>query len=317
MAVFQPAGPSGDLVSDPQILKAAIRRFAATSSLEISARDTPVLPALRRLLPRGATVSITWMAKDTHDDRVAAARALREAGFDPAPHIAARRLTGPAEYDALVARLAEVGVTRLFVIGGDVPRSTGEFDSALELLARCRPARHGILSIGVGAYPEGHPAVDQSILESQLDTKLAVIGDAGLRPYVVTQFAFDAMLIRAWLGAFRARGNEAPVRIGFAGPANVRTLLRFARFCGVTTTTRALARHGMRLGRALIEVAPDRPIAELAASSVLDDRSAVALHLFPFGGVERTARWVSAVAEGRIRLRTGQVGFDTISFEGH
>ncbi|MCW3838285.1 methylenetetrahydrofolate reductase [Sphingomonas canadensis] len=298
---------------DAERLFGAIRGMAAAASFELAAREADGLGEALARLPRGSAVSVTWLPGDSDADRIAAARAIRAAGHDPVPHIAARGIADRAAFDRLAGALAEAAeVRRLFVIAGDTRRIAGEFGSALELIARCDPARHGIRAIGVGGYPEGHPAIAPEVLEAAVDTKLAVIADKGLAPFVVTQFAFHAAPILAWLEAFRARGNDAPVRIGLAGPANLRTLRRYARICGIGASIQALSSRGASIARLLAEAGPDPVIRDLAGSIACEEHGDTALHFFSFGGLDRTARWVTAAAEGRIRLRPCEAGFETL-----
>lgn len=290
----------------------SIARLASGASFETTACDLAGFERARDTLPAGSMLSVTWLPNDTHDDRIAGARVLRESGFEPIPHVAARRIRDGREADLLVRRLRdEAGVTRILLIGGDVANPAGEFRSALELLVRFRAANHGLQAIGFGGYPQGHPQIGAAALEAELDTKLAVAADAGLDPFVVTQFTFEAKSIVSWLEAFRARGNDVPVRIGLAGPATIGTLMRFARICGVRSSTRGLIRNGASLARMLLqEAGPDQIIRGLAEAGIRERLGPIALHLFPFGGLERAARWIAPVSQGRVRLRWNDAGFE-------
>lgn len=304
-----PLGPdrSGALIE-------AIGAFASTASFEMAAKDTAGLIEARDIIPAGTMISVTWMPNDTHDERVAAASAIRDAGFVPLPHIAARRIRDGLEFAELVKRLnGEAGVDQLFIIGGDLAQPSGEFQSSLELIARQSPARLGIRAIGVAGYPEGHPTISQSMLEQELDTKLAIIADGDMTGFAISQFAFAAEPIVQWLRAFRARGNQELVRIGLAGPANLRTLLRYGRLCGAGASMRVLSNHGASIARILTETGPDPVIQTLVKQTSVESLGAVALHLFPFGGLARTARWVVPVRERRIRFHNYQFGFEPLS----
>ena len=304
-AAPKPSYPAAVSLHRQEPLIDAIAQLAADASFEIAARDAASLEAARDTIAPGTTISVTWLPGDASDDLVAAARAIREAGYAPLPHVAARRLRDQREAERLIGRLhGEAGARGLFVIGGDVATPAGEFASALELLARLRPMLRRYDRLGVGGYPEGHPAIATAILEAQLDTKIAVIEDLGAVPFVITQFGFEAAAIVRWLEAFRARANAAPVRVGLAGPTSIGTLLRFARLCGVGASARAVAGNGASLIRVLREAGPDPVIRELAEAGIGARHGPVALHLFPFGGLLRSAEWIAPVAQGRFRLGT-------------
>jgi len=288
----------------------AIAQFVRSASIEAMARDDVALVAGRGLLAPGTTVMIPSIAGDAGDDCVAAARRLRGLGLEPVPHLAARRLVSVDTVELLYRRLRdEADVRSLFFVGGELPTPAGEFGSALELLARTRPARFGFTEIGFGAYPEPHPTISAAVMEHALETKIAVAEDAGLRSFVVTQFAFAAQPIVDWLDRFRERFADREVLLGLAGPAGIRTLMRYARLCGIGASSRALMRNGASIGRLLVESAPDAVIRELVMTDAIGRFGPLRPHFFPFGGLERTARWASAVGDGRIILRSAHAGF--------
>lgn len=297
-------------VAEADDLVPRIAALARSASFEIAARDDAAIEAAGALLAPGGRVSITWLPRDGDEDRIAAARALHDRGLEPMPHIAARLIVDEAHLRRLIARLCdEAGVSQLLVIGGDAARPIGPFGSAADLIASPAFAHPQLRGIAVGGYPEGHPAIGQGALAAALDAKIAAIAARGLTPEIITQLCFDSGPILGWLRGFRARHRSVPVRIGIAGPASIRTLLRFARICGVGTSAKALVSRGASIARLLTEAAPDPLLRDLAESRDLDALGAVGLHLFPFGGFERTARWIGAVADGRIRLRQSDSGF--------
>ncbi|MSO81276.1 MAG: methylenetetrahydrofolate reductase [Alphaproteobacteria bacterium] len=218
------------------------------------------------------------------------AAALARAGLVLVPHIAARRLADAAAADALLTRLAgEAGVTRALVIAGDTDTPAGPFVSAASLLASGLFGRHGFRDIGIAGYPEGHPLIDGKTLAAALEEKLALLDGKGIAAHVVTQFCFAAGPIRSWLAAYRGAGHTAPVRLGIARPAGLATLTRYALRCGIGNSARALARHVARLTQLAREATPDALLADLAAAPL---PGVVGIHLFTFGGVERTAKWL-------------------------
>ncbi len=303
--VLRDTAPSGteDLVR-------AIAALARGASVEAMTCDLGQLDEAAQWLPKGSTVSIPWLRSDTRDDRVAAARAVRAAGFAPLPHIAARGLFDAADADCLLRRLRdEADVSQLVLIGGGGLKPSGDLESALELLARSRPGRLGYRTVGFGGYPEAHPTIPSAMLDDELDTKIAVAQDAGLDPFVITQFAFAAQPIMQWLQRFRDRCNDAPVRIGLAGPASLRTLLGYARICGIGPSSRALVNNGASIARLLTDATPAPLVRMLAAGGIAEEFAPVGLHFLSFGGLEHTVRWVAQVAAGSIRLHSSESGF--------
>jgi methylenetetrahydrofolate reductase (NADPH) len=154
--------------------------------------------------------------------------------------------------------------------------------------------------------------VEHAVLHATLDAKIAAIRGLGMTAGVITQFCFDARPILTWMNDFRARHAETTVRVGLAGPAGIRTLLRYAAICGVGTSTKAIVSRGASIARLLSDAAPDPIIRDLAETAAFHDLQPLGFHLFPFGGLDRTARWMGAIAAGRFRLRDSEWGFQAL-----
>ena len=79
-------------------------------SLEASTKDIAALSAAApRILP-ASTIAIPYLAREDDDARLAAARAVRRLGFEPMPHLSARRIVSlaglaPAVEEKLTALL--------------------------------------------------------------------------------------------------------------------------------------------------------------------------------------------------------------------
>jgi methylenetetrahydrofolate reductase (NADPH) len=261
-------------------------------SFEISAKDAGRLEAIRALVPAGTIVSITYLPNETDAARIAAASEARRVGLIPMPHIAARRIvSAEALQDFLASLAAEAAIDRVFVIAGDLATSMGPFADALDLIRNARLASHGVRLVGIAGYPEGHPQIAPDTLDSALKDKVAALAAQGLDAEIMTQFAFDADPMVAWLSRLRAEGVDARVRLGLPGPANVGTLLRFAARCGVGASAKVMAKYGASITRLLNTAGPDRLYGDLVrgiSNAALGD---VTIHLYPFGGLQKMAEW--------------------------
>jgi methylenetetrahydrofolate reductase (NADH) len=281
---------------DAAMLSAEQRRAAdliGTCSLELSPRDELAGDALRPLLPPGTVVFVNHPPSVTHHDIVAACVRLDRAGFVPVPHVAARRLANFTQAsDFLQRATGEARVERILLIGGD-DSPIGPFRASLDLLATGVLERTGVRAVAFAGYPEGHPAIDTQTLNAALKAKVALAEKAGLSVSLTTQFSFEAQPILRWIAAQRAAGLDCPVHIGIAGPASVATLAKFAIRCGVGASLRALARGHTAFARILVEAGPDALINELLTNETTGAPIA-GLHIFTFGGVRRTAEWITS-----------------------
>lgn len=270
-----------------------------SASLEVSARDPLAGAGLADLVAPGTAVFVNFAPGDTPHAIVAAAARLRRAGFRPVPHIAARPLASFTQLHDYLRRLAgEAEVDTALVIGGDLDRPAGPFASSFEILSTGLFERHGIRRIGLAGYPEGHPKIGARALADALRLKLGLARQAGLEPFIVTQFGFAAPAILAFIAACRADGVAAPIHVGLAGPASIATLAKFAVRCGIGNSLRHLTGGHTAVARLLTEAGPEAVIQRLAGED--EGRAVAGLHFFTFGGVRRTAEWLSAAARGAI-----------------
>lgn len=246
------------------------------------------MPARHRGLPQ-------WLPGDDPARQVAVAASIARAGFHPVPHVAARSFTHSQALDEFLARaVGEAGVSRVLLIAGDQQQARGPFASSLQVLETGLPQKHGIGLIYVAGHPEGHPRVAREIMDDALKQKLAWGRDHGIAMRVVTQFCFEPEPVVEWLQRFETE-FDAPVRIGLAGPATPATLLKFALRCGVGNSVRALQSQAARFTRLLVETAPDDLVDGLiAAASEGRLRTMPGFHVFPFGGLRATARWIGS-----------------------
>jgi len=268
-------------------MDARMAELIADCSIEVAPRDPYAGEALRELFGVGTTVFVNHPGSVAYQDVVLACTRLRRAGFVVVPHIAARRLTGFTQAADFVRRLADVGVNEVLLLGGDA-KPFGPFNSALDLLATGVLERQGIPAVAFAGYPEGHPHIDEAVLASALRAKLELARERGITTSLVTQFAFEAEPVRRWIAREREAGIECPIRVGVAGPASVATLAKYAVRCGVGASLRALARGHTAIVRVLAEASPDALIEALVADGAMRIDG---LHVFTFGGVQRTAAW--------------------------
>ena len=265
------------------------------ASIETTARAASVEEAIAARLPPNASVYITALPGDLPEATLAAAKRLFNVGLKAVPHLAARHFRSQGELENLLARLRDdAGVDQLLLVGGDVDRARGPFNSSLELLRTGLLEQAGIRHVGVAAYPEGHPRISSSVLDAALAAKIDCLHKAGLSTYVITQFCFSAQPILDWLSRFSMRFGRVPVHVGLTGPAGVSTLLKYGLSCGVGPSLRALRRN-KGLTKLLYEVDP-APVMRVIAEDKAASGCVTQFHFFTFGGVWRTAEWIHEMA---------------------
>ena len=238
-------------------------------------------------LPPGAKVTVTCSPTGGIDKTLLLAAHLAAQGFEVVPHIAARLVVDRAHLRDLLQELAAFDVRDVFVIGGDAREPVGAFASALDLLQAMADLGHELDAIGVGAYPEHHPLIDQEAL------RRALWGKQRFATYMVTQICFQPETILRWLAEMREEGIELPVYIGIPGVVDARRLLRISMKIGVGDSMRYLAKHANLAARLLLPGGynPDHLVEELARYVGDSECKIRGLHINTFNQVEATEKW--------------------------
>lgn len=262
-------------------------------SLEMTGKDVTALDEAAAVIPPGTRINVTFLGNEDLGMRVSAAKAVREHGFVPVPHISARRLHSRGELEEFIEALAEVhAAEHVFVVGGDPETPEGPYPDSLSVIRSGVLQEHGVRGVGCSGYPEGHPDIDDDALWSALTDKTAALREQGLVATIITQFGFDKDPVLTWLEQMRRRGLHAPVRVGVPGPAGVRRLLGYARRFGVVTSAGIVQKYGFSLTNLLGAAGPDRFLRDFVGGLDPVVHGQVRLHFYTFGGLRATAEWI-------------------------
>jgi methylenetetrahydrofolate reductase (NADPH) len=272
--------------------KPALARLFVDYSLEITPKDVEALENAAHMIPQGTLISVTFLPGAEFEDRARAAAAIQRLGFKPVPHLSARRLLNPDDLRKYLDMLKEViDLKHVFVIAGDPSEPLGTFEDALAVIDSGILKEYGIEHVGISGYPEGHPDITNEKLAKAMADKVASLKRQGIDYSIMTQFGFDADPVLEWLKQIRAEGIDGPVRVGVAGPASIKTLLRFAARCGVGTSAKVVAKYGLSITSLIGNAGPDPVIADVVAG-LGEEHGQVHLHFYPFGGLVKTNEWI-------------------------
>lgn len=282
----------------------AAESLVASGSLEIGAHRPQDAAAIAALLPAGTLVYVNHLPRHRLLDTLPTLIAVREAGLEPVPHVAARRLESPAEVETYLKRaVRDAGVQKALVLGGDTADVRGPYADGAALIKSGLLAAAGLREIGIPGYPEGHPRIPQAILERAFAEKLSLLAAQKLGAYVVTQFSFAPARVVEYCAGLTRSAPDVSVYMGMAGPTNPVALLRFAQHCGVSASLRALRAQGMDAVRLVTHTDPSDQLAAIARyCASRADCNVVGIHLFTFGGVAPAAQWMNRqLAPDRVR----------------
>jgi len=283
MLAFLRRGGSGSRLAPGP--RAALAGVLASPTFEL----IPLKSALDQAaaLPPGATVSVTASPAKGLEATVRLCIALEAEGFRAVPHLAARMVRDRAHLADLLDPLADAGIDRAFVVGGD-PEVPGAYPDASSLLRAMAELGNGPREIGIGCYPEGHPVIPDEALRLALHDKVPFAS------YMTTQLCFDPPAIARFIAERRAEGISLPVKIGIPGVAEVPKLMAISARIGVRDTGRFLMKNTRFVGQLLTSGGVYRPtgLLEKLAPLIAEPRAGVIdLHVYTFNQVASTETW--------------------------
>lgn len=242
-------------------------------------------------LPTGARVSVTASPNKTLDESLDLCAEFLDRGFRVTPHLSARMTQDIGHVERLLGRIGELGITSVFVVGGDA-EFTGEFYDGLSLLQAMDKVGHH-LEVGIPSYPEGHPDIPDDSLAGALRDKEEYAG------WLTTQMCFDGEALDGWLRLTRSEGIGLPAVLGLPGPADRKRLLGISARIGVGRSMSFL-RKNTGLVSAFVRPGGYDPLDLLVE---LGDRLADphldidGLHIYTFNQCDATAAWREQILE--------------------
>ena len=270
---------------DRHDVDAAVRQLVETARIEV----IPLKGADARMvtIPASTTVTVTISPKFGLERTLDHTAAAAKLGHRVVPHLAARQLADEAQLRDVLHRLDELGVSDLYVIGGDADPPAGIYSEAADVLEAMTHIDHGITSIGVGCYPEGHPKISDEALAE------ALVRKQPYADYMVSQLCFDAEAAVSWLERTRSLGVTLPLHIGLAAPMNTRKLAELSLRIGVGSSLRYLTKQHGILSNLLFgsDYRPEKLLHALGAKLLDADLAIEGIHLFSFNQIEATVAW--------------------------
>ena len=248
------------------------------------------LDAALEALPPSSRVSVTASPVKGQDATCEITERLMELGHVAIPHVSARLVTDRAVVSELASWFRSTDIETMFLVGGDV-ESPGAYSDASTFLRDLLDCDHGLSTIGVTAYPHGHPLIDEEALHEALHTKQELLAEAGIEGYCSTQMCFDPGRIERWLRAERAAGLRLPVHLGISGVVDRTKLLTMGARLGVGTSLRYLRKNRAAITRLMTSPNYDPDHILAALSPHLAELGVTGLHVFTFNQVAATAAW--------------------------
>ena len=228
-------------------------------------------------------IYITIIPGTNWSETIEAAQQIQAFGKQAVPHIAARSFTGVEDLEECLSGLQSAGIKRALLIGGGHSEPVGKISCVIDMLKTGLFAKYGINTFDFAGHPEGNPDDPNSAVH--MLEKLRWAEEQGVSARIVTQWSLDTERTNVWISRLREKGVNNRIHLGIPGPSTLKTLMRFAKVCGVKASTTVLRKQGLNLSKLMFINKPDKIIEELSGYDQL--------HLFPFGGIEKSSAWLT------------------------
>nr|CAH18513.1 methylene tetrahydrofolate reductase MetF [Rhodobacteraceae bacterium 179] len=265
--------------------------LATDFSIELSPEMVQKFDPDPTSLPPGSKVFLTHITGKNPQTQIDAAKQLLSMGYVPVVHMGARNFESDEEFVRLVQAHSDNGVTHGLFLGGNPLKHNGPLHEAMDLLTHDVLPDTCMTHAFIGGYPEGHPDIDTAQLENARKQKLEACNAIGLKPEIISQFAFDGDTMAAWATKMSQEEPDVPIRLGLAGVTSLHKLIKFAVMCGVGPSIAVLKKNAGGLMKVMSDRDPG-DIVEKIEHRYFGENS-LNVHFFPFGGWKKTLDWVS------------------------
>ena len=130
-------------------------------SLEMTGKDVPGLMEAKDTIPAGTKINVTFLGNEDLEMRVSAAKAVRDLGFVPVPHISARRLSVACAAGGVPLPPAGCRRDRAACSWSAATRPTpeGPYEDSYDVIRTGLLQDYGVKEVSIAGYPEGHPDI--------------------------------------------------------------------------------------------------------------------------------------------------------------
>ena len=181
----------------------------------------------------------------------------------------------------------------------------GNINSSLEVLQSDLLSKFNFEQVGLAGHPEGHPHISDKILDKAIIEKNQFAKNADFKLYFTTQFFFEAKSFELWEKHITALGNKLEVHAGIPGPATLKTLISYAKSCGIINSFNFLSKQALNITKIATTKQPDKLIADLAEYKFINPSSKLKkLHLYPFGGMKKTSQWMNTILDNHLKFKS-------------
>ena len=278
-----------------------VKKFLNSYSIETTPNVYTKYGGFSEFLSKDHDVYITYLPDENSNNVVNTAKKLREEGYEVIPHLPARTIVNLNELEKYLGDLANVsGCTKILIIGGG-GNQAGNISSTMDVLQSDFLSKFNFKFVGVAGHPEGSPDISNDNLDLAIKEKNNFSKNVDFQMYIATQFFFEAKSLVDWEKHLNSLGNSLPIHAGIPGPASIKTLINYARSCGIGNSLRFISKQAFNLTKLATLSTPDKLIYDLAnyintnQSTKLEN-----IHFYAFGGMKKTADWLNQLDSSKL-----------------
>ncbi len=293
-----------------------IKNLVNNYTIETTPKVYSKIDNLKQLLSPNTWVYITYLPDEDQKEIINTSKKIKEEGFEPIPHLPARTIENFKKVEQYLGNLSQdAGVNKILIIGGS-SKQKGNISSSLEILNSGLIDKFNFNHIGLAGHPDGNPDISQKELDNAIIEKNNFAKNTDAKLYLVTQFFFEVQSFINWENHLNTLKNKLDIHAGIPGPANLKTLINFAKLCGIGNSLKFLSKQAINISKIASTNAPDKLINNLAEYKAKNDSSKLKrIHFFPFGGIKRTSYWASALINNTISInKNGGIEIDNFNF---
>ena len=98
--------------------------------------------------------------------------------------------------------------------------------------------------------------------------------------------------------------NDLEIHAGIPGPATLKTLIGYAKSCGIKNSMRFLSKQAMNLTKFATTRDPDKLVEDLADYKNNNPSSKLTkLHFYAFGGIKKTSEWLNLISNSSLNIK--------------
>ena len=278
-----------------------VKKFLQSFSIETTPNVYKKYGQFSDFLHKKNSIYITYLPDDNSKNVIETAKKLSLEGFNVIPHLPARTIRDNVDLEKYIGELSEVcGCSSILVIGGGGAQR-GSISSTIEVLESDLLSKYNFKSVGVAGHPEGNPDIKQKDLDNAIIQKNEFALKVDYNIYLATQFFFEATSLIEWEKHLESLDNKLEIHAGIPGPASIKTLISYAKSCGIGNSLRFISKQAFNITKLANTKTPDKLIYDLANYKNNNLNSKLKkLHFYAFGGIKKTSEWLDSVKDSDI-----------------